>query len=262
MRSRRSRSSCVRCCLAATAGSKIERSSPEATSSTQRQPSGSSPDRERMNATREPSSATRKLRGAPRVNPRVRAFCRGNESFGQPRLPPVTAARIRGMVRVESTSERISEPISEPEWRTSAATASSSRRRRPSPAYSPSCTAVTRRTSSATSPGERSTPRRRPSSPPRRSRRPSHRGRPIETRERTAWHGSTGWRGTSSAGSSGPGGWTERRAVVSGCRSATSRPSRLRADRGPRRLRADPRRDRRGAGDAPRGPSRRASPSG
>ena len=32
-----------------------------------------------MNATREPSSAIRKLRGAPRLKPLVLAFCRGNE---------------------------------------------------------------------------------------------------------------------------------------------------------------------------------------
>ncbi len=223
MRSRRSRSSCVRC-SSPDPGSKIERSSPEATSRTQRQPSGSFPERERMNATREPSSAMRNVRGAPRVNPRVRAFCRGNESSVNRVYPLSQRARSEAWYGWSPLPSRISEPISEPEWRTSAAIASSSRRRRPSPAYSPSCIAVTPRISSATSPGERSTPNPRPSSPPRRSRRPSHRGRPIETRERTAWHGSTGWRGTSSVGSSGPGGWTERRAVVSGCRSATSRP--------------------------------------
>ena len=45
-----------------------------------------------MNATREPSSATRKLRGAPSVNPRVRALCLGNESSAN-RVYPLSQLR-------------------------------------------------------------------------------------------------------------------------------------------------------------------------
>ena len=81
---------------AAAVGSKTARSSPEARSSTQRPPPGSSPAGERMNETREPSSAMRKLRGAPRLKPLVLAFCRGNESRPANRLPPLSHVREPG----------------------------------------------------------------------------------------------------------------------------------------------------------------------
>ena len=53
--------------LARARGSKTKRSVLEATSKTQRQPTGSSLARERRNATRDPSSATVNVRGRPNV---------------------------------------------------------------------------------------------------------------------------------------------------------------------------------------------------
>ena len=58
-------------------GSATRRSSPVATSSTQRQLTGSSPARERANTTRRPSGDTVRLRGSPSVKRCVRAERRG-----------------------------------------------------------------------------------------------------------------------------------------------------------------------------------------